>query len=230
MSRHRHAPAGLHGGRASWPQLQHAPSSAWPASSVTWPQRTTLPTTASPASSIADFTAAANRISEVLGYWPLRHIANSPGITRFPGGALRHGAAGRGMHGIGVDAAQTAQLMPAHRLSTPIAQLKDVPAEDSIGYGRSYRATAPCASAPCPSATRTACPAAGQRPWPGVRARPARPFVGSICMDMCMVDVTGIPCEPGDDAVVFDAAHPVQQFAKDLGRSCTRRSRAFRSG
>ena len=49
-----------------------------------------------------------------------------------------------------------------------------------------------------------------------VHGRPAL-FVGNICMDMCMVDVTGIPCEPGDAAVVFDAAHPVQQFAKDLG-------------
>ena len=167
---------------------------------------------------IADFTAAANRISEVLGYWPLRHIANSPGITRFPEAHFDMVRLGVGMHGIGVDAAQTAQLLPAHRLSTPIAQLKDVPAEDSIGYGRSYRASAPLRIATLPIGYADGLP---RRLGNGhgrvyVHGRPA-PFVGSICMDMCMVDVTGIPCEAGDAAVVFDAAHPVQQFAEDLG-------------
>ncbi|HPF67658.1 MAG TPA: alanine racemase, partial [Flavobacteriales bacterium] len=167
---------------------------------------------------IADFSAAADRISEVLGYRPLRHIANSPGITRFPEAHFDMVRLGVGMHGIGVDAAQTAQLLPAHRLSTPIAQLKDVPAEDSIGYGRSYRATTPLRIATLPIGYADGLP---RRLGNGhgrvyVHGRPA-PFVGSICMDMCMVDVTGIPCEAGDAAVVFDAAHPVQQFAEDLG-------------
>ena len=36
-------------------------------------------------------------------------------------------------------------------------------------------------------------------------------------MDMCMVDVTGIPCAPGDDAIVFSPEHPVQVYAADLG-------------
>jgi alanine racemase len=36
-------------------------------------------------------------------------------------------------------------------------------------------------------------------------------------MDMCMVDVSGIACAAGDDAIVFNATHPVQEYARDLG-------------
>jgi len=43
------------------------------------------------------------------------------------------------------------------------------------------------------------------------------PLVGSICMDMCMADVTDIPCREGDLAYLFDAEHPVSEVARDLG-------------
>jgi alanine racemase/UDP-N-acetylmuramoyl-tripeptide--D-alanyl-D-alanine ligase len=41
--------------------------------------------------------------------------------------------------------------------------------------------------------------------------------VGAVCMDMCMVDVSGIPCAPGDDAIVFSPQQPLQDYANDLG-------------
>jgi alanine racemase len=45
----------------------------------------------------------------------------------------------------------------------------------------------------------------------------AAPIVGSVCMDMCMVDVTDIPCHIGDMAYLFNAEHPVTEVARDLG-------------
>jgi len=49
-----------------------------------------------------------------------------------------------------------------------------------------------------------------------IAGRPA-PIIGNVCMDMCMVDVTGIPCTVGDLAVVFDAKHPISDVARDMG-------------
>jgi alanine racemase len=45
----------------------------------------------------------------------------------------------------------------------------------------------------------------------------AAPFLGTICMDMCMVDVTTLACREGDEAVIFGHEHPVQEYAQDLG-------------
>jgi alanine racemase len=43
------------------------------------------------------------------------------------------------------------------------------------------------------------------------------PIVGSVCMDMCMLDVTDIPCRAGDLAYLFNATHPVAELATTLG-------------
>ena len=41
------------------------------------------------------------------------------------------------------------------------------------------------------------------------------PIVGNVCMDMCMVDVTGIPCKEGDDVVIFGEDYSIVEFAKN---------------
>ena len=41
--------------------------------------------------------------------------------------------------------------------------------------------------------------------------------VGNICMDMCMVDVTSVPCAVGDEAIVFGTAPTLADYADDLG-------------
>ena len=167
---------------------------------------------------IARFTHAADRITEVLGYRPLRHMANSGGITRFPEAHFDLVRPGIGLHGIGVDARETAKLRPAARLITTIAQIREVPAGDSIGYGRSFRANVPLRVAVLPigyadGLFRRLGNGVG-KVW--IDGKPA-PFTGTICMDMCMVDVTGIRCSVGDRVVVFDHDHPVSDYAKALG-------------
>ena len=43
------------------------------------------------------------------------------------------------------------------------------------------------------------------------------PLLGRICMDLCIADVTDIPCAPGDEAVVFGPANTVDDMAARLG-------------
>ena len=47
----------------------------------------------------------------------------------------------------------------------------------------------------------------------GHRAR----IIGNVCMDMCMVDVTGRSCSPGQEVVLFGEEQPLQDYARDLG-------------
>ena len=167
---------------------------------------------------IARFTEWATAIGNVLGYTPLWHIANSGGISRFPEAHFDMVRLGIGLHGIGVDAAETAKLRPAATLRTVIAQVKDVAPQSTVGYGRRHRAEGPLRIAVLPigyadGLSRRLGNGHG-RVW--IHGKEAR-FVGSICMDMAMVDVTGIPCREGEEAIVFGPQHPLSDYANDLG-------------
>lgn len=167
---------------------------------------------------IAAFTRMANAIDSALGYPPLRHIANSAGATRWKEAHFGMVRLGIGLHGIGVDARETGQLRHAATLRTVIAQLKRAPDGTTIGYGRRGVAHGERLIATVPMGyadglARRLGNGAG-RFW--VKGQ-AAPIVGNVCMDMCMIDVTGIACAVGDDAVLFDAAHPITGLARDLG-------------
>jgi alanine racemase len=164
------------------------------------------------------FASMAGKISETLGYRPLLHIANSGAITRFPEARFDMVRLGIGLHGVGADAEETGQLLPTATLRTVVAQVKDIPAGESVGYGRRAMVDRRMRIAILPigyadGLSRRLGHGAG-RVW--IHGRPAM-YVGSICMDMCMVDVTEVACSPGDDAIVFGPEHPLQDFARDLG-------------
>jgi alanine racemase len=167
---------------------------------------------------IAIFRTLAAQITDTLGYAPLLHIANSAAATRFPEARLDMVRLGIGLHGIGANAEETTQLRSAETLRTVIAQVKELGAGESVSYGRKAMMQKPTRIAVLPigyadGLSRRLGEGAG-RVW--IHGREAR-TVGAVCMDMCMVDVTGIPCAPGDDAIVFSPQHPVQDYARDLG-------------
>ncbi len=164
------------------------------------------------------FNNLATRMDEVLGYRPLRHIANSGGASRFPEARMDMVRLGIGLHGIGVDANETARLQPVATLRTVIAQEKRIPAGDSVSYGRGFVAAHDMRIAVLPIGYADGL---SRRLGHGVGKvwinGQAAPFVGTICMDMCMVDITNIACAEEDEAIVFGPSHPVQEFARDLG-------------
>lgn len=124
----------------------------------------------------------------------------------------------------------SARLLPSVALRSPIAQLRHVPAGESVGYGRRGIATTDRIIATLPIGYadglsrrlgNTSVAPAGRESGLGIgklwlHGQPA-PIVGSVCMDMVMIDVTGILCEVGDLAVLFDAAHPITELTELLG-------------
>ncbi|MCB0765780.1 MAG: alanine racemase [Flavobacteriales bacterium] len=167
---------------------------------------------------IMRFSEMADRLDEVLDHHPLRHIANSSAIARFPEAHFDMVRLGIGLHGIGADPEETARLLPVATLRTVVAQVKEVPAGDGVGYGRKgvadhVRRIATLPIGYADGFLRRLGNGVGRMSINGQEVR----TVGNICMDMCMVDVTSVPCAVGDEAIVFGTAPTLADYADDLG-------------
>lgn len=147
-----------------------------------------------------------------------RHILNTAGIMRY---ATSHhydmARLGIGLYGID-PLGGSGTLMPISRLRTVIIALRDYKTGEAVGYGRRGMLLSPARIATIPIGyadgmnRRFGCGALKVL----VNGKEA-PTVGSICMDACMIDVSGIDCKVGDEVVVFGPEAPVERMAEVLG-------------
>ena len=164
---------------------------------------------------IALYEKLSTQIMQHLPYKPLRHVLNSAGIERFTQYQYDMVRLGIGIYGI--SAIGDPQLKPAAFYRCPILQIKDLLPEDgTVGYGRHGILHAGVTR----SATLCVGYADGINRHLGqghasfyVNGKMA-PTLGNICMDMCMIDVTGIDCQEGDMVTIFGD----QPTAADLAR------------
>lgn len=152
------------------------------------------------------FRTAADQLQAAFPHPIMRHICNSAGIEHFPERHCDMVRLGLGLYGI--DPRATGQgggsLIPISTLKTTILQIHDVPATDTVGYSRRGHLTRDSRIAALPigyadglnrhlGCGRGYCLVNGQK----------APYVGNICMDVCMIDVTDIDCREGDTAIIF---------------------------
>ncbi len=169
-------------------------------------------------SQVEIFTALCDKIESHLGYKPLRHIAASAAIKRFPEAHFDICRLGIGLYGYGADAEH---LRIASSLKSRIMQIKSYPAGTPIGYGaatvterESTIATIPIGYADGFN-RRLSC---GE--WFAIVAGEKAPIAGRICMDSAMVDITGIEgVKEGDMVEIFSAleGHTAADMAAVLG-------------
>lgn len=155
---------------------------------------------------IALFDRMSRSLADALPYGVIRHTANSAAIERFPEAAFDMCRLGLGLYGYGYR--HNDGLQPVSTLKTRIVQLRVRRAGESIGYGRSQTLLrdSVIATVPIGYADGLDRHLGGGRWSMLVAGRPA-PTVGRICMDSCMIDVTGIAgVAEGDEAVVFSSA------------------------
>lgn len=162
------------------------------------------------------FEEGASALTEALGYRPMWHVLNSAGIERFP--QFQHDMVRLGIGIYGISALPGVQLSAVASLKVKVLQVKTL-TEGTVGYGR-HGVVAPegtrIATIPVGYADginrHLGCGAASFSVG-GHRA----PTIGNICMDMCMLDVTGIPCEAGDTVTIFGSDPSVSEIASVLG-------------
>ena len=155
-------------------------------------------------------------IADGIGYMPMRHILNSAGIERFPQYQFDMVRLGIGIYGI--SALPEKRLAPVASLKCKILQIKKLSAGETVGYGRWGHAKEGTVIATIPvgyadGVDRHLGRGAAFFSVNGHRA----PTIGNICMDMCMIDVTGIPAAPGDTVTIFGEDPTVSEIAAILG-------------
>ncbi len=165
------------------------------------------------------FEAMSAQIIEKLSYKPMLHLCNSAGIIRHHSLHFDMVRLGLGLYGVDNSHALQNKLKQISLLKTTIAQVHEVPAGDSIGYGHDA-----IAAQNMRIATICIGYADGYSRSLGngkahvlINGKPAK-TIGSICMDMCMVDISDIPeAKEGDEVIVFGTELPVTKLATWAG-------------
>ena len=164
---------------------------------------------------IETFEAAAAKLQEGFSYKILRHICNTAGIERYPGAQFDMVRLGIGLYGI--DPYTGKMINNVSTLKTTILQIHDVKAEDTVGYSRKgiLERDSRIAAIPIGYADGLNRKLGNGKGYCLVNGKKA-PYVGNICMDVCMIDVTDIDCKEGDKVEVFGENLPVTTLAEWL--------------
>lgn len=154
------------------------------------------------------FLEGSSKLQAAFNHKILRHICNSAGIERFPERHLDMVRLGLGLYGI--DPIDNRRLHNVTSLRTTILQIRNVKKGDSIGYSRRsfVERDSRIAAIPIGYADGLNRHLGNRNGYCLVNGKKA-PYIGNICMDVCMIDVTDIPCEEGDTVEIFGDELPV---------------------
>ena len=154
------------------------------------------------------FLQGSEALQQAYHHKILRHMCNSAAIDHFPKRHLDMVRLGLGLYG--VNARTNEMLHNVSTLKTTILQIRTVPKEETVGYSRRGRLLRDSRIAALPIGYADGldrrfgngnayCLVNGQK----------APYVGNICMDVCMIDVTDIDCREGDSVIIFGEGLPV---------------------
>ena len=163
------------------------------------------------------FKQYADLISASLPDKPLYHILNSGGILRLSHLQFDMVRLGIGLYGVDPTKDDFKDLQPVATLKTIISQIKDIPKGESIGYGRKGFAEkdlklATIAIGYADGFSRRLSQGIGEVLINGNRAK----VIGNVCMDMTMVDITGLEAKEGDEVIIFGNELPIQMMAEKI--------------
>ncbi len=155
-------------------------------------------------------------IEKSIGYIPIRHVLNSSGIVRWKNYHFDMVRMGIGLYGF--DATRTLNLRPVSTLVSRISQIKEVEKGETVGYNRkgvikqkSKVATIEIGYAD--GLIRALGNGKGKINVKGTLC----PIIGNICMDMTMIDVTGVNCSEGEMVKIFGDKPTVEEVASWAG-------------
>jgi alanine racemase len=163
------------------------------------------------------FESLSSRMMSELQIKPIRHILNTSGISNFPKAQYDMVRLGIGLYGISNDPDEQPQLENVGTLKSIISQIRTIDSGESVGYGRRFIAkkTTKIATIPIGYADGISRHWGNGHGFVTINNQPAT-IVGSICMDMLMVDVSEIPCTEGDQAIIFGESPTVIHIAEKL--------------
>lgn len=166
---------------------------------------------------IALFEKLSSKLMAELSINPIRHTLNTSGISNFPDAQYSMVRLGIGLYGVSNDPAEQKYLENVGTLKSIISQIRTIPAGDSVGYGRRFMADAATkiATIPIGYADGIARLWGNEVGYVTIKNQKAK-IVGSVCMDMLMVNVSDIECKEGDSVIIFGESPTVIEMAVAL--------------
>lgn len=165
-----------------------------------------------------DFTRMKDQVIRHLDYKPLIHALNSAGIAAFPAHQFDMVRLGIGLYGVEVTGKYEGRLRSVSTLKTTISQVKRLEAGETVGYSR---------KGVLPAGGELATIAIGYADGFDRRFSNGVGYVlvggrkayvlGNVCMDMCMVDVTGFGAKPGDEVIIYGEEISLKELAGQIG-------------
>ena len=164
---------------------------------------------------IDDFENRSKQITSALGYAPILHAANTGGIQRWKNAQFDMVRLGIGLYGVSAFEEEQKMLRNVGSLKTNIVQVKSVLPNETVGYGRTFTCNQKMKIAVLPIGyadgfRRSLSNGKGKV---FINGAPC-PVVGRVCMDVTMVDITGVPAQEGDEAIVFNGDHSILDYAQ----------------
>ncbi|WP_291123093.1 alanine racemase, partial [Flavobacterium sp. UBA6046] len=163
------------------------------------------------------FEKLSSKLMVELQIKPIRHILNTSGISNFPQAQYDMVRLGIGLYGVSNDVEEQKFLENVGTLKSVISQIRSIQAGESVGYGRRFIAEKPTKIATIPIGYADGI----SRHWGNglgfVTINNQKvSIVGSICMDMLMVDISEINCKEGDQVIIFGKSPTVTFMANQL--------------
>lgn len=163
------------------------------------------------------FDKFSSKLMTELQIQPIRHILNTSGISNFTNAQFDMVRLGIGLYGVSNDLEEQKHLENVGTLKSIISQIRTLNSGDSVGYGRRFVAkkTTKIATIPIGYADGIS------RLWGNgvgfvtINTQKAT-IVGSICMDMLMVDITQVDCNEGDSVIIFGESPTVSEMAQNI--------------
>jgi alanine racemase len=167
-------------------------------------------------SQIDRFLKLSALITGKLPYKTFRHILNSAGIERFPEYQFEMVRLGIGLYG--VSAKGNEQIRSISRLKTSISQIRQIDSGQTVGYGRKGMVKVDSEIAVLPIGyadgyDRRLSNGVGKVYLNGQIV----PVIGNVCMDMCMINVTGLNASVGDEVELMGDHILVSEMARAIG-------------
>ena len=158
------------------------------------------------------FETIYNQISDVLKYQPLKHACNSSGIVRWPPYHYDMVRLGIGLHGF--DPSGQLSLKPTSQLKSIVSQVRTLKKGETVGYSRNGLVEKDSEVAILPIGYEDGfLRAFGNGKAKIFLGGKLCPTIGNVCMDMLMVDVTGLQVKEGDEAIIFGNTPSIQDLA-----------------
>jgi alanine racemase len=163
------------------------------------------------------FEEMSNKIITSFSYPILRHILNTSGCVRFPEAHYDMVRLGIGLYGISADNSEVNDLHNVGTLKTIISQIKNINANETVGYGRKFIAEKDMKIAVIPIGYADGL----NRKYGNGKGKVLInnkfvPIIGNICMDMCMIDVTDVDAKENDEVIIFGKELPITEMAEIL--------------